>query len=58
MTKIESRPAPKKWGDYIFFLDFEGNEGDEHIAKTLKKVKKKVALLKSFGSYPVKNVRL
>ena len=54
MTKIESRPAPKKWGSYIFFLDFEGSDNDKNIVKTLKKVEKKVALLKNFGSYPIK----
>lgn len=53
MTKIESRPAPKKWGDYIFFLDFEGSADKKKVADTLKKAEKKVALLKNFGSYPV-----
>lgn len=52
MTKIESRPAPKKWGNYIFFLDFEGTNDDLIVKQTLQKVRKKVALLKNFGSYP------
>ncbi len=56
MTKIESRPAPEKWGNYIFFLDFEGTNEDPIIKKTLQKVGKKVALLKNFGSYPVCDV--
>ncbi len=56
MTKIESRPTLPKWGDYIFFLDFEGSLNDSNVKKILKKVKTKVALLKVFGSYPLKKV--
>lgn len=51
MTKIESRPTLAKWGDYIFFLDFEGDQKKPRIAKLLKSIEKKVALLKNFGSY-------
>lgn len=51
MTKIESRPTLAKWGDYIFFLDFEGDMNKPKIAKLLKLVEKKVAMLKIFGSY-------
>jgi len=54
MTKIESRPTLPKWGDYIFFLDFEGDQSKPKIAKLLKSVEKKVALLKNFGSYNLK----
>jgi prephenate dehydratase len=54
MTKIESRPTLPKWGDYIFFLDFEGDQSTTKIAKLLKLVEKKVALLKNFGSYNIK----
>lgn len=54
MTKIESRPTLPKWGDYIFFLDFEGDQSKPKIAKLLKLIEKKVALLKNFGSYNIK----
>ncbi|MBL4693907.1 prephenate dehydratase [Candidatus Gracilibacteria bacterium] len=50
MTKIESRPTQSKFGDYIFYLDFEGNSSQPKIAKTLKKLSKKVAKLKILGS--------
>ena len=53
MTKIESRPTLPKWGDYIFFLDFEGSLDDPNMKKILKRIEKKVALLKVFGSYPI-----
>ena len=54
MTKIESRPTLPKWGDYIFFLDFEGDQSKAKVAKLLKSIEKKVALLKNFGSYNIK----
>lgn len=57
MTKIESRPTLPKWGDYIFFLDFEGSMFSPKIKKVLGNVERKVALLKVFGSYPVENFR-
>lgn len=53
MTKIESRPAPKEMGDYIFFLDFEGNLDDLNVKKLIKSISQKVAGFKEFGSYPV-----
>lgn len=56
MTKIESRPTLPKWGDYIFFLDFEGSLEDPKVQKILKKIEQKVALLKIFGSYPRKTI--
>ena len=51
LTKIESRPAPKELGEYIFFLDFDGNLTDPRVKKTLSRVRKYVATLKTFGSY-------
>ena len=51
MTKIESRPTKARFGDYIFFLDFEGGISTPKINKTLQKVAKKVARLKILGSY-------
>lgn len=54
MTKIESRPTLPKWGNYIFFLDFEGDMNTPKIDKLLKLIEKRVALLKNFGSYIVK----
>ena len=51
MTKIESRPTKKSLGDYIFYLDFDGNLKDPNIQKTLKSVEEKVAGFKVLGSY-------
>lgn len=51
MTKIESRPTLPKWGNYIFFLDFEGNINNFKIKELLKVIEEKTAMLKVFGSY-------
>ncbi len=51
MTKIESRPTKARFGDYIFFLDFEGGLNEPKVKKLLKGVERKVAKLKILGSY-------
>lgn len=53
LTKIESRPASKKLEEYIFFLDFDGNEKEKKVKKVLQKLKKITGGFKSFGSYQV-----
>ena len=51
MTKIESRPTKAKFGDYIFYLDFEGSLSTPKIKKVIQKIEKSVAKLKLLGSY-------
>jgi prephenate dehydratase/prephenate dehydrogenase len=51
MTKIESRPTQARFGDYIFYLDFDGCISEPHVAKILKKIEAKVAKMKVLGSY-------
>ncbi|API86528.1 prephenate dehydratase [Francisella uliginis] len=55
LTKIESRPSRDRAWDYLFFVDFEGSEDDEHIQKTLLEVLKKSTFLKVLGSYQTYN---
>jgi len=50
LTKIESRPTRKEFGDYIFYLDFEGHPSEKNVKETLNKISKKVAKLKILGS--------
>ncbi len=52
LTKIESRPSKKEHGDYIFYLDFEGDLNNHKISHILQKISPKVAKLKILGSYP------
>ncbi len=51
LSKIESRPTRSAFGDYIFFLDFDGSLSDSKVKKTLQTIESKVAKLRIFGSY-------
>lgn len=51
LTRIESRPARKKIGGYIFFINFEGSLYDKKVRKVLKNIKRRVADLKILGSF-------
>jgi chorismate mutase/prephenate dehydratase len=55
MTRIESRPARARaslW-EYLFFIDLEGHQKDEHVAAALAALRSKAPYLKILGSYPV-----
>jgi len=52
MTRIESRPAKKSLGSYIFFVDIEGHRNDEDVHDALTMVRKKTSFYKFLGSYP------
>jgi chorismate mutase / prephenate dehydratase len=54
MTRIESRPARMRsalW-EYVFFIDVEGHQKDEPLAKALAELKRLAPYLKVLGSYP------
>jgi chorismate mutase / prephenate dehydratase len=59
MTRIESRPArqgrtsPSSLWEYMFFIDVEGHEKDEAVARALAALKQSAPYLKVLGSYPV-----
>ena len=52
MTKIESRPAKKHLGSYVFFVDIEGHRTDRDVVDALKMIKRKTTFYKFLGSYP------
>jgi chorismate mutase/prephenate dehydratase len=52
MNKIESRPSPNRMWEYVFFIDIDGHQQDENVAKALRELKNQAALLKILGSYP------
>ena len=57
MTRIESRPAKARsalW-EYVFFVDVEGHQKDEPLARALAELKRLAAYLKVLGSYPQAN---
>jgi len=52
MTRIESRPAKKQLGKYIFFVDIEGHRDDDDVHDALTMIKKRTSFYKFLGSYP------
>jgi len=60
LTKIESRPAKRMLGEYIFFIDFEGHYLDSRVKEALELVRYKSSWYKLLGSYKkaVNNVKL
>jgi prephenate dehydratase len=53
LTRLESRPAKKDLGDYVFMIDMEGHIHDKNIYEALDSLRNKVYLVKILGSYPV-----
>ena len=51
LCKIESRPARTRIGEYLFFIDIEGNRQEEHVSETLTALMNVVAEVKVLGSY-------
>jgi chorismate mutase/prephenate dehydratase len=52
LTRIESRPAPRRAWEYVFFLDLDGHETDEAVAAAIRDIEKASAGVKLLGSYP------
>lgn len=51
LSKIESRPTKRSLGEYIFFIDLEGNSHDEKIRDALADLSDCTEVLKVFGNY-------
>lgn len=51
LTRIESRPAGGKLGDYIFFIDLEGRDDEPDIMNAIKECEKKSLWVKVLGCY-------
>ncbi|GAB6100284.1 prephenate dehydratase [Halanaerocella petrolearia] len=56
LTRIESRPAKKLLGDYIFFIDCEGHREESQLREVLQNLKSKTSWYKLLGSYPKSTV--
>ena len=52
MNKIESRPAPDHKWEYIFFIDIDGHQNGQTVAKALQDLAQKAVQFKILGSYP------
>jgi prephenate dehydratase len=51
LSKIESRPTKRYLGEYIFFIDLEGNSHDSEIFAALTELSAYTEVLKIFGNY-------
>lgn len=51
LTKIESRPAKKELGNYIFFIDCAAGLHHAGLQEVLKSLRYKTTMLKVLGSY-------
>ena len=53
LTKIESRPARKDIGEYVFMIDMEGHIHDKVVYDAIESLRRDVYMIKILGSYPV-----
>jgi prephenate dehydratase len=51
LSYIDSRPSKTKFGEYTFFVDFDGHISDEKVAKTIEDVKTQTEYFRLVGSY-------
>ncbi len=56
LSYIESRPSKKVFGDYTFFIDFDGHIKDQKIKGTLEKITPYVNFYRFLGSYAKKKL--
>ena len=52
LTRIESRPRKQGLGRYMFFLDLEGRNTEQHVSDALRALGDRVAMLRVLGSFP------
>ena len=52
LTRLESRPAKKDLGDYVFLIDIDGHLHDKEIYEAIDVLRRTVYLVKILGSYP------
>jgi chorismate mutase/prephenate dehydratase len=52
LTRIESRPAPSRRWEYVFFTDLEGHREDPHVARALEQLTHEGGTVRVLGSYP------
>jgi prephenate dehydratase len=52
LTRIESRPRKQGLGHYMFFLDLEGRDTEQHVADALAGLREHVEVVRVLGSFP------
>lgn len=56
LSKIESRPTKRYLGEYIFFIELEGNLQEAKVQECLLELKQYTEVLKVFGNYDLISV--
>lgn len=51
LSKIESRPAKTKIGEYLFFIDIDGHYQEPQVAEAMEALKSTALSLRMLGSY-------
>ncbi|MGE5554419.1 MAG: prephenate dehydratase [Betaproteobacteria bacterium] len=52
LSRLESRPARRQLGEYVFFIDVEGHAENGPVAEALAELRAQGSLLRVLGSYP------
>ncbi len=53
LSRVESRPSKRSLGDYLFFLDLEGDASSLAVQAAILKLTDYTDILKIFGSYDI-----
>ena len=53
MTRIESRPTKRSLGEYLFFIDLEGDASQASVKEALAEIKTQTKEFKFLGSYDI-----
>lgn len=51
LSYIDSRPSKTKFGEYTFYVDFDGHIKDDNVLKAIEEVKNKTKFYRFVGSY-------
>jgi chorismate mutase/prephenate dehydratase len=54
LTKLESRPVPRRPWEYMFYLDLEGSIGAESTSLAVAELRRECPYLRVLGSYPAR----
>ncbi|HYF92651.1 MAG TPA: prephenate dehydratase [Symbiobacteriaceae bacterium] len=52
LLKLESRPSRSRPWEYVFYLDFEGDQAEPAVAEALAELREHTAFCKVLGSFP------
>lgn len=57
LSRIESRPTKRSLGDYLFFIDCEGDANSSLVQSALAELTAYTEILKLFGSYSILSIK-